>query len=122
MGNVKKASWRPLGWLETEWWEVQVTLSEEICEGRSGRRPTEVRGGVVVKKPGNAGGAKARQEGGCGESMVKQERLSLVEETSKQGREAESQRWSWVEAEVWTQRMLTTLKTGVKGGGRAYLV
>ena len=34
----------------------------------------------------------------------------------KQGREAESQKWSWVEAEVWTERMLTTLETGVKGG------
>ena len=32
MGNVEKASWRPLGWLEMEWWEVQVTLSEEVCE------------------------------------------------------------------------------------------
>ena len=26
----------------------------------------------------------------------------------KQGREAESQKWSWVEAEVWTERMLTS--------------
>ena len=69
-----------------------------------------------MKKPGNAGGAKARQEGGCVESMVKQAELPIVEETSKQGREAESQKWSWVEAEVWTQRMLTTLETGVKGG------
>jgi RNA-directed DNA polymerase len=48
--------------------------------------------------------------------MTKQEELSKVKETSKQGREAESQRWSWVEAEVWTERMLTTLETGVKGG------
>ena len=69
-----------------------------------------------MKKPGNAGGAKARQEGGCVESMTKQEELSKVEETPKQGREAESQKWSWVEAEVWTERMLTTLETGVKGG------
>ena len=48
--------------------------------------------------------------------MTKQEELSKVEETPKQGREAESQKWSWVEAEVWTERMLTTLETGVKGG------
>ena len=48
--------------------------------------------------------------------MVKQAELPIVEETSKQGREAECQKWSWVEAEVWTQRMLTTLETGVKGG------
>ena len=32
MGNVTKASCGPLGWLEMELWEVQVTLSEEICE------------------------------------------------------------------------------------------
>lgn len=25
-------------------------------------------------------------------------------------------RWSWVEPAVWTERMLTTLETGVKGG------
>ena len=55
-----------------------------------------------MKKPGNAGGAKARQEGGCVESMTKQEELSKVEETPKQGREAESQKWSWVEAD-WRQ-------------------
>ncbi len=75
-----------------------------------------------MKKPGNAGGAKARQEGGCVESMTKQEELSKVEETPKQGREAESQKWSWVEAEVWTERMLTTLETGVKGGENAYFI
>ena len=34
-----------------------------------------------MKKPGNAGGAKARQEGGCVESMTQQEELSKVEET-----------------------------------------
>ena len=28
--------------------------------------------------------------------MTKQEELSKVEETPKQGREAESQKWSWV--------------------------
>ena len=54
--------------------------------------------------------------------MTKQEELSKVEETPKQGREAESQKWSWVEAEVWTERMLTTLGTGVKGGKNAYFI
>ena len=48
--------------------------------------------------------------------MSKQETLPLVEETPKQGREAESQKWEWVEAEVWTGRMLATLENGVKGG------
>ena len=48
--------------------------------------------------------------------MPKQGPLPLVEETPKQGREAESQKWDWVEAEVWTGRMLTTLESGVRGG------
>ncbi len=48
--------------------------------------------------------------------MLKQETLPLVEEIPKQGREAESQKWDWVEAEVWTGRMLATLENGVKGG------
>ena len=48
--------------------------------------------------------------------MPKQETLPLVEEIPKQGREAESQKWDWVEAEVWTGRMLATLENGVKGG------
>ena len=29
-------------------------------------------------------------------------------------------RWSWVEPSVWTERMLTALETGVKGGRNAY--
>ena len=48
--------------------------------------------------------------------MLKQETLPLVEEIPKQGREAESQKWDWVEAEAWTGRMLATLENGVKGG------
>ena len=48
--------------------------------------------------------------------MAKQGTLPLVEEVPKQGREAESQKWDWVEAEVWTGRMLGTLENGVKGG------
>lgn len=35
---------------------------------------------------------------------------------AKQGSEAESQRWDWVEASVWTERMLAALGNGVKGG------
>ena len=55
--------------------------------------------------------------------MPKQATLPLVEETPKQGREAESQKWDWVEAEVWTGRMLATLENGVKGGrSNAYFI
>ena len=55
--------------------------------------------------------------------MAKQVRLLLVEETPKQGREAESQKWDWVEAEVWMGRLLATLGKGVKGGrSNAYFI
>lgn len=49
-------------------------------------------------------------------SKPKQLDLPTVREDSKQGREAEIQKWNWVEAEVWTERMLKTLEKGVKGG------
>ena len=47
-----------------------------------------------------------------------EEQLAAVSEKTKQAREAEDRRarWSWVEAAVWTDRMLAALETGVKGG------
>ena len=42
---------------------------------------------------------------------------SLVPKTAKQEAEACSPvRWDWVEASVWTERMLAALGNGVKGG------
>jgi RNA-directed DNA polymerase len=38
-----------------------------------------------------------------------------VSETAKQAGDIRA-RWAWVEATVWTERMLTALETGVKGG------
>jgi len=38
-----------------------------------------------------------------------------VLETTKQGPEAENRKWSWVEASIWTERMLAALDNGVKG-------
>lgn len=48
----------------------------------------------------------------------REEKLAKVSETTKQAREAQERRsrWSWVEPEVWTDRMLAALETGVKGG------
>ena len=39
----------------------------------------------------------------------------LVPQPAKQVGEIHG-RWSWVEPSVWTERMLTALETGVKGG------
>lgn len=47
----------------------------------------------------------------------KQEQASAVPEKATQGAEARSDRdWSWVEASVWTERMVSALVNGVKGG------
>lgn len=37
-------------------------------------------------------------------------------ETAKQGSDATPQKWGWVEASVWTERMLAALGNGVRGG------
>lgn len=44
-----------------------------------------------------------------------EERPAGVPEEAKQAGETQGQ-WSWVEASVWTERMLTALEKGVKGG------
>ena len=47
----------------------------------------------------------------------------LAQDTQKTIDEAESQKWDWVETEVWTGRMLATLENGVKGGrSNAYFI
>lgn len=40
----------------------------------------------------------------------------VVPEKATQGADAHSRDWSWVEASVWTERMLAALENGVKGG------
>jgi hypothetical protein len=54
------------------------------------------------------------QEGGSGKDGMRHERASAVPERATQG--AEARDWSWVEASVWTDRMVSALVNGVKGG------
>jgi hypothetical protein len=51
---------------------------------------------------------------------MREENLSAVEPPKgpKQDKEALSQRWSWAEHSVWTDRMLRTLEKGIEGGKR----
>lgn len=42
-------------------------------------------------------------------------KLAIVPLAAKQAKETQSQ-WSWVESAVWSERMLTALEQGVKGG------
>ena len=43
-----------------------------------------------------------------------QDKAPAVPEGAKQG--AEPRDWSWVEAAVWSERMVSALENGVKGG------
>jgi len=47
-------------------------------------------------------------------AMTKQKTASTVPAGAKQG--AEARDWSWVEASVWTERMVSALVNGVEGG------
>jgi RNA-directed DNA polymerase len=54
------------------------------------------------------------QEGGCGVPGEQQARAPVVPQMATQG--AEARDWSWVEAAIWTDRMVSALENGVKGG------
>src|SRR5260221_9453465 len=49
--------------------------------------------------------------------MTRQEKAPAVPALATQGAETGNDRdWSWVEASVWTERMVSALENGVKGG------
>src|SRR5215831_11095411 len=48
-------------------------------------------------------------------AKVEAQRASAVPARATQGAEARKD-WSWVEASVWTERMVSALENGVKGG------
>lgn len=64
------------------------------------------------------------QEGRCKMSKSKKPKPATVSFAAKQAGEAqvqfpfgeENSRWDWVESSIWTDRMLTALENGVKGG------
>jgi len=43
-------------------------------------------------------------------------KASAVPGKAKRDAEAQQRDWSWVEATIWTERMLAALENGVKGG------
>ena len=78
--------------------------------GRAG-----VRAPIVAEKGRNGPGAKGAQEGGDVKSETLEQRPATVSEWTKQVGEI-PRRWKWVEPTVWTDRMMTALEEGVKGG------
>ena len=55
------------------------------------------------------------QEGGFVKKRRSDIKMAVVSSGTKQAGEAQDH-WSWVEATVWTERMLEALNRGVKGG------
>lgn len=62
----------------------------------------------------NGSGAKGAQEGGDVSNKQPEGKPAVVPE-AKQAGEVRA-RWAWTEAAVWSERMLTALEQGVKGG------
>ena len=59
---------------------------------------------------------EGRQEGGYVNDRQTQAEASLVSARARQGADTPERNWTWVEASVWTDRMLSALANGVKGG------
>jgi RNA-directed DNA polymerase len=59
---------------------------------------------------------EGRQGVGGARSGMRQGTVSGVPATATQGTEAENQQWQWAEASIWTERMVSALVNGVKGG------
>jgi RNA-directed DNA polymerase len=59
---------------------------------------------------------EGRQEGGYVTDSQTQANASQVSARAKQGADTPEPKWSWVEATVWNERMLSALANGVKGG------
>jgi len=107
----------------------QGDLSAQEPDGWSlGRHPSTtateragVRAPIVATKGRNGPGAKGAQEGGDVTDRAQEQPPATVSQATQQAGEAQNPgalraRWAWVEPEVWTERMLTTLEEGVKGG------
>lgn len=90
------------------------------AEGRRRADRPGVRGPIVALKRGNARGAKGAQEGECMKDNLQECPSARVppmtkSEAAKQAEEVRA-RWAWTDPGVWTDRMLTALENGVKGG------
>ena len=70
------------------------------------------------EEAGNDRGAKGRRKMERKGTQMSEENLSAVTPARepKQDKEALRARWNWVEHTVWTDPMLRTLETGIKGG------
>lgn len=85
--------------------------------GRPGSEETlpGVRGSIVVRKCRNGHGAKGPREMESVTEREREEKPERVPEGATPTGEVRT-RWAWTESAIWTERMLTALEKGVKGG------
>lgn len=98
-------------------------VSGETCAGSGERRRSQSLHGTEAVRSARSAESKAasrdgRQEGGGVSSTTEQSEspAPAVFVRTTQGAEAHGRDWSWVEASVWSERMLAALENGVKGG------
>ena len=98
-------------------------VSGETCAVGGERRRSQSLHGTEAVKAARGAESKAaprdgRQEGGSVNFTGKQSesQAPAVPERATQGAETHGRDWSWVEASVWSERMLAALENGVKGG------
>lgn len=95
---------------------VAGTKRRRSCpQGPKNRAWPEDRVSIVVKKRGNARGAKGHRKGRSVTERDSENKSAAVPPWVKQAEETRS-RWPWVERSVWNERMLQALENGVKGG------
>src|SRR3989338_9229994 len=95
-------------------------ISGETCRrGEDGRsRSTKRPEGAKAARGAESKAAprEGRQEGGSVKDGTKQTQAAEVPDRAIQAADTPDRDWSWIEASVWTERMLSALGNGVKGG------
>jgi RNA-directed DNA polymerase len=110
--------WRRRGWKfrcvkQGDLFGTETVFMLPVRDRRAGR--AGVRAAIVAKKSRNGDRAKGPQGGGYVTEHTTEDKPAGVPEVAKQAGETRP-RWDWVEPSVWTERMLTALEQGVKGG------
>ena len=85
------------------------------CEPKSRELRAGVRALIVARKRCNGRGAKGGRKVDTVKDRQSEAQPQAVPTRATRGGEVRA-RWAWTEPSVWTERMLTALEAGVKGG------
>ena len=95
-------------------------VSGETCARGDAGRSQSLHSTVAAKSAksveSKATPRKGRQEGGCVKSSNRQSISNVSPVSRRDGAKQGTEAGGWVEASIWTERMLAALENGVKGG------